>query len=132
MQFESASSGSTGGADKEEEEQEKFLLFFAPSSSGNVSTVALNVNDATEKEIATKLSSVCAEEQSGSSAILPVDCAPKSSLSSIARSLESKRVEDEMGKRLDAEMAESARRTLERLLSPPRGDFEKDKIEKMN
>ena len=135
MQFESASSGSNGGANKEEE-QEKFLLFFAPSSSGNVSTVALNVNDAKEKEIATKLSSVCAEEQSGSSAILPVDCAPKSSLSSIARSLESKRVEDEMGKRLDAEMEESARRTLERLLSPRRGDFDnvetkKDKIEKM-
>ena len=109
------------------DKKEKYLLFFAPTStSKNVSTVAFDISKEKEKEIAEKLSSMCTTD----SPILPIDCAPKSSLSSISASFDSKRTNDEAKRALNAEMAKSAKETLECLLRSD-ATTQSNNIEKM-
>lgn len=96
---------------------EKYLLFFAQSQNGkNVTCVALN--DENEKDVAEKLMRVMTPPSSSNPPfVLPVDSAPKESLLAISRSFAEKERREEKEKSVDEEMAKSARRTLERLLS---------------
>ena len=99
---------------------EKYLLFFAQSQNGkNVTCVALNdENDEKEKDVAEKLMRMMTPPSSSNPPfVLPVDSAPKESLLAISRSFAEKERREEKEKSVDEEMAKSARRTLERLLS---------------
>ena len=97
---------------------EKYLLFFAQSQNAkNVTCVALNDENENEKDVAEKLMRVTPPSSSNPPFVLPVDSAPKESLLAISRSFAEKERREEKEKSVDEEMAKSARRTLERLLS---------------
>ena len=98
---------------------EKYLLFFAQSQNGkNVTCVALNDENEKEKDVAEKLMRMMTPPSSSNPPfVLPVDSAPKESLLAISRSFAEKERREEKEKSVDEEMAKSARRTLERLLS---------------